>query len=149
MTSPLFSYFSTPSFHASPLLYKVNSVQEAGTKCIAVHLLEFEILPATWKRKNVKMLFLLMKIWRIRVWCSLFHLFQVICKISNFNMWTAKHMAQASCTDLTLPNPASSLVSQYLTPPNLKDGDGIYGWPLRYFAMNDIVFFGNKETGIV
>ena len=26
----------------------------------------------------------------------------VICKISNFNMRTAKHLAQASCTDLTL-----------------------------------------------
>ena len=58
-------------------------------------------------------------------------------------------MAQASCTDLTLPNPASSLISQCLTPPNLKEGDGIYGWPLKYFAMNGIVFFGNKETGIV
>ena len=28
--------------------------------------------------------------------------FHVICKISNFNMWTAKHLAQASCTELTL-----------------------------------------------
>ena len=26
----------------------------------------------------------------------------MICKISNFNMWTAKHLAQASCTELTL-----------------------------------------------
>ena len=28
--------------------------------------------------------------------------FHVICKISNFNMWTAKHLVQASCTELTL-----------------------------------------------
>ena len=26
----------------------------------------------------------------------------VICKTSNFNIWTAKHLAQASCTELTL-----------------------------------------------
>ncbi len=26
----------------------------------------------------------------------------VICKISNFNMLTAKHLVQASCTELTL-----------------------------------------------
>ena len=28
--------------------------------------------------------------------------FYVICKISNFNMWTTKHLAQGSCTELTL-----------------------------------------------
>ena len=28
--------------------------------------------------------------------------FHVVCKISNFYMWTAKHLAQASCTELTL-----------------------------------------------
>ena len=28
--------------------------------------------------------------------------FHVTCKISNFNMWTTKHLAQASCTELTL-----------------------------------------------
>ena len=28
--------------------------------------------------------------------------FHVFCKISNFNMWTAKYLAQASCTELTL-----------------------------------------------
>ena len=30
------------------------------------------------------------------------HFFHVICKISNLNMWTTKHLAQASFTDLTL-----------------------------------------------
>ena len=29
--------------------------------------------------------------------------FYVICKISNFDTWTAKHLGQASCTELTLP----------------------------------------------
>ena len=28
--------------------------------------------------------------------------FHVVCKISNFNVWTAKYLAQASCTELTL-----------------------------------------------
>ena len=31
-----------------------------------------------------------------------FSIFLVIRKISNFNMWTAKNLAQASCTELTL-----------------------------------------------
>ena len=56
----------------------------------------------TKQKKNIKMLDLLVKDWKLRVWCSLFHFFQVICKISNFNMWTAKHLALASCTELTL-----------------------------------------------
>ena len=29
-------------------------------------------------------------------------LFHVVCTISNSNKWTAKHLAQASCTELTL-----------------------------------------------
>ena len=83
---------------------KVNSVQEACTKCFAVPILKFEILQTTWKNKtkNIKMLHLLVKNWKLRVWSSLFHFFYVICKISDFNMWTAKHLAQASCTELTL-----------------------------------------------
>ena len=28
--------------------------------------------------------------------------FHVFCKISNFHMWTVKHLVQASCTELTL-----------------------------------------------
>ena len=43
-----------------------------------------------------------MKTWKIRVWWSLFHFFHVICKISNFNMRSPKHLTQASCTELTL-----------------------------------------------
>ena len=29
-------------------------------------------------------------------------LFHMMCKISNFNMWTENYLAQASCTELTL-----------------------------------------------
>ena len=54
------------------------------------------------QNKTVKILDLLMKKRKLRVWCYLFHFFHVICKISNFNMWTAKHLAKASCTELTL-----------------------------------------------
>ena len=79
-------------------------VQEAWAKCFLVHLLEFEILQTTWKNKtnSIKILDLLMKNWKIRVWYHLLHFFHVICKILNFNMWAAKHLAQASCTELTL-----------------------------------------------
>ena len=48
------------------------------------------------------MLDLLVKNWKLRVWCSLFHFFHVICKISNFNIWSAKNLVQASCPELTL-----------------------------------------------
>ena len=60
----------------------------------------FEFLQTTWKNKTktIKMLDLVVKNWKLRVWCSLFHFFHVIWKISNFNM----HLAQASCTELTL-----------------------------------------------
>ena len=49
------------------------------------------------KTKSIKMLDLLMKNWKLRVRYSLFHFFHVICK-----MWTAMHLPQASCTELTL-----------------------------------------------
>ena len=38
------------------------------------------------QNKNIKMLDLMIKNWKLRVWCSLFHFFHEICKISNFNM---------------------------------------------------------------
>ena len=87
-----------------PWILKVNSVQEAFVKCYVVHLLEFEILQTKWKNKtkNIKMLHLLVKNWILRVWYSLFQFLNVICKISNFDMWFVKHLAQASCTKLTL-----------------------------------------------
>ena len=34
-------------------------------------------------------------------WCFYF-VFHMACKISNFNLWKLKHLAQASCTELTL-----------------------------------------------
>ena len=53
------------------------------------------------------MLDLLMKNWKlIFLFVSFFH---VICNISNFDLWTTKHLVQASCTELTL-NFTSKLV---------------------------------------
>ena len=59
---------------------KVNSVQEPCAKCFVVHILKFEISQTTWKNKtkNIKMLDLLIKNWKLRAWCSLFHFFHVI-----------------------------------------------------------------------
>ena len=56
---------------------KVNSVQEACVKCFAAHILKFEILQMMWKNEtnNAKMIDLLVKNWKLRVWCSLFHVF--------------------------------------------------------------------------
>ena len=36
--------------------------------------------------------------------------FHVVCEISNFNMWTTKHLEQASCTELTLTKVGNSNV---------------------------------------
>ena len=78
-------------------------MQEACAKCLAVHILRFEILQTTWKNKkhqNTKS-----KNWKLRVWCSLFHFymwFNVIWKVSNFDMWIAKHLVKAFWTDVTL-----------------------------------------------
>ena len=79
---------------------KVNSVQEASTKCFRfTYVLELEILRTTWKNKtkNIKMLDLFVKNWKLR-----FYFFHAICKISNFDTWTAKPLALTSCTELTL-----------------------------------------------
>ena len=38
----------------------------------------------------------------VAFWCFLILFFHAVCKVSNFNMWTAKHLAQASWTELTL-----------------------------------------------
>ena len=34
----------------------------------------------------------------------------LVCEISNFNMWTTKHLAQPSCTELTLTKVGNSNV---------------------------------------
>ena len=84
--------------------FEVNLVQEACIKHFSVHVLKFEVLQTTWKNKtkNVKMLILLAKNWKERVWCSLLYFFfHVICKISNFDKGTIKHLAKASSTEMT------------------------------------------------
>ena len=43
--------------------------------------------------------------------------FHVICKISNFDMQTAKHLAQASCTELTLTLTLKVQMKVELEPP--------------------------------
>ena len=51
---------------------KVNSVEEACANYFAVHKSKIEILQTTWKNKtkHIKMLDLLMKNWKLRLWCS-------------------------------------------------------------------------------
>ena len=56
---------------------KVNAVKEA---CFAVHILKFEILQTTWNPKTKSLM--------------------IFVSVFNFNMWTTKHLAQASCNEL-------------------------------------------------
>ena len=91
----------------SRILYKVNSVQKACAKCFAVHLSRFEILKTTWKNKNKihqnTSIGEKLKTKSLIFFVSFFFIFfHVISKVSNFDMWTEKYLAQASCTELTL-----------------------------------------------
>ena len=88
----------------SPIFLKVNSVQESWTKCFAVQIIKFEILQITWKKwikgHHTLTSQFFTNIFSILMFFVLF--FHVVCKISHFNKWTAKHLVQASCTELTL-----------------------------------------------
>ena len=58
------------------LFGKVNSVQEACTKCFAVHILTFEILQITWKNKTKNIRLLVFSFWSIDfIFWSLFCFF--------------------------------------------------------------------------
>ena len=46
--------------------------------------------------------------------------FYVVCKTSNFNMWTAKHWAQASCTELTLISQHDVLTNHIELTPDIQ-----------------------------
>ena len=114
-------------------MFKVNSVQEACAKCFAAHLSKFEILQTKWKKnkkhQNAKSIGEKLK---TKVWCSLFHFFHVIYKILNSNMWTAKHLAQASCTELTLMQACFNVpISIFNFQPNEKVENNKYpiNWP--------------------
>ena len=92
---------------------KVNSVQETCAKCFAVHILKFEILQPTWnnKTKNIKSARFIDEKLKTKSLMFFITFFHVICKISNFIMWTAKHLAQVSCTELTLKQQSYLLTS--------------------------------------
>ena len=96
---PFWVFFSTYR-----CLCKVNSVQEACNKCFGVHILKFEILQITWKKWNKEHQTLSFQFFTNRFSILMFFVlfFHVVYKISNFNKWTAKHLAQTSCTELTL-----------------------------------------------
>ena len=82
-----------------------NSVQEAYAKCFAVHILEFEIFQISWNKWNKKHQTLSFQLFINKSSISIIFVlfFHVVCKISSYNVWTAKHLAQVSCTELTLP----------------------------------------------
>ena len=122
-----FYYFET-DLH----ICKVNSVQEACAKCFAVHLSKFEIVQTTWK-KNKKHQSAKSIGEKLKTKCLMFIVsFSVICKISNSNMWTAKHLAQASCTELTLMQACFNVpISIFNFQPNEKVENNKYpiNWP--------------------
>ena len=99
----LFGSFGSPTkiCQCSPTIWgKVKSVQEVCAECFVVHILKFEISQITWKEWNKEHQTLSFQFFIIRFSILMFLVlfFHVICKISNFNMWTTKHLAKASCT---------------------------------------------------
>ena len=84
--------------------WKVNSVQEACDKCFAVYILRFEILQITWKNetKNIRLLVFSFSPIDLSFFIFFVRFFHVVSKISNFDMWTEKHLAQDSCAEFTL-----------------------------------------------
>ena len=70
-----------------------------------------------------------------------FFFFYVVCKISNFNKWTAQHLAKAPCTELTLQKfifEVWALWTQYL----LND------WNLRsnMFWKKELCYYNEKKN---
>ena len=73
---------------------------------IKIWNLENDMKEQNKKHQNAKYIGKKLKTKGLMFFVSFFH---VICKIS-FNMWIAKHLAQASCTELTL------LQTQFILP---------------------------------
>ena len=73
---------------------------------------------------------------RLMFFVSFFH---VTCKISNFDMWTAKHLAKASCTELTLL-PTYLSLSTYLK----KDPLALYS--LYEQVCIEMAFYPEDQT---
>ena len=83
------------------------------------------------KNKKIKMLDLLMKNWKLRVWSSSFHFFFLWFARFQILIWTQKHLARASCTELTLKKHLAKL---FILPFKI--------WSLmNYVGLNLYVFF--------
>ena len=73
-----------------------------------LYISKFEILQTTWKKQN--MLDLLMRNWKLRVWCSLFHFFS--CDLQDFKFsyvnckaFGASFLFWVDFTLVCMPNP--------------------------------------------
>ena len=130
----------------------VNSVQEACSKCFAVHTIKIWNLANHMKKKetkNIRLLFFSFSK-NLALWCFYF-VFHGVWKISNFIMCTAKHLEQASCTDFTL-------LWMYIFTHNFmkkwgkKESFGIkHGrlvLPIIYFKSKSTLLLQNKHNFI-
>ena len=87
------------SFHTS---YRTHSIKSTQYKKLAPNALWFklkcEILQIVWNKWNKQHQTISFQFFTF----SILMFFHEVCKISNSNKWTAKHLAQVSCTELTL-----------------------------------------------
>ena len=99
-------------------------------------------LATTWKNKtnqNTISISEKLKTKALRFFVSIF--FHVNCKISNSNMRTEKHLAQASCTELTLTVESPHLSLNILR--RLQKSEKIFQLILKWFQNRSVRFFSN------
>ena len=84
---------------------KVNSLQEACTKCYAVHIgIKIWNLANHMRKQNKNHQNEIFFGDKLKILSLMFFVSFFSCDLQNFIMWTAKHLVQASCTELTLPD---------------------------------------------
>ena len=113
----------------------------------------FEILRITWKKWNKEHQTLIFQffITKSSIFMVFVLFFHVVCKISNFSMWTAKHLGQASCTELTLKRKLSSTStkSHVNFVRSGKSLQVIYAFKWKFFGFKQTNEISFKSIGLV
>ena len=110
----------------------------------------------TWKKsetKNIRLLVFSFTSINLSFWCFFVPCFLVVCKISNFNMWTAKQLAQVSCTELPLRAYCPNLYTLLKRHSTYHDPLFFYKWGqkglakiLKHYFCLDFAFDFSKIT---
>ena len=81
--------------------------------------------------------------------------FMWFCKISNFNMWTVKHLAQACCTEFTLLVSPMTATLDYVFRRRTLTQQQLWPlqWPFQFFCGNTVdltfIYLGIGMTRLI